>query len=357
LKTFYLMLAEFFFPVFVVTLLFFVLVFQLMDLFSNLWRYISHDVPLRDMAFIAYLYLPKCISYSTPIALLFSCSYVLGSYYMNNELISVFGSGVSLYSFVVPLVVAGVLLSAGGFFFEDRVVIDSFKRKNDYFRFILNQTVSYSNSNVTVLSDDNAFVYQVNYYNDKQASLAGVTVVQRNERNRLIMRIEAERGEWTGRSWRLHNCRIFRPDGDALVEQQVEVYDSAELSARPGIFRRISRDIDEMSAADAGDYIRQLRRAGLPYQDALTKYYRKFAFSLTPLIVVLISSAIGGLFKKNVLLMSLVSSLAIVVVYYVVQMVTMTLARNGYLPPVFGSWSSFVLFFGVGIGLFRFART
>lgn len=357
MKTFYLMLLRFFVPVFLGTLLFFVLVFELMDLFSNLWRYISHDVKLRDMAFIAFLYLPKCISYSTPIALLFSCSYVLGSFYMNNELISVFGAGVSLYRFVVPLIAVGVLASVGGFFFEDRVVIDSFKKKNDYFRFVLNQTVSYSNSNVTVLSDDNEYIYQVNYYNDKQKTLAGVTLVQRDARNRLIMRIEAETGEWTGRSWRLYDCRIFRQDAGELVEEQAEVYDSPQVDVKPAIFRRISRDIDEMMAADAGSYIKQLRRAGLPYQDALTKYYRKFAFALTPLIVVLISSAIGGLFEKNVLLMSLVSSLAIVVVYYVVQMVTITLARNGYLPPVFGSWTSFVLFFSLGIGLFRFART
>jgi lipopolysaccharide export system permease protein len=351
------MLVKLFIPIFVVTILFFILVFELMDIFSNLWRYISLDVGFAEIFNIAFLYLPKCISYSLPIALLFACTFVLGHLYMNNELISVFGSGISLYSFVLPLILIGILASVGGFFFEEYVVIDSYKQKNQLFQFVIKHTVSYSNSNVTVISDDNAFIYQVNYYNDKQKTLSGVTVMERDKSNRLIARIDAEHADWNGENWTLHQCRIFRLADGQYVEEEAKTYSSKRISARPGIFRRISRDIDEMPSFDARAYINQLKRAGLPYQEALSKYHRKFSFALTPLIVVMIASSIGGLFQKNVLLMSLISSLAIVVVYYVLQMVAMALSRNGYLPPVFGAWTSFTVFVGVGIGLFRVART
>jgi lipopolysaccharide export system permease protein len=181
--------------------------------------------------------------------------------------------------------------------------------------------------------------------------------MERDKHNHPVMRIEADRAEWTGKNWKLHQCRIFWWRAAKVLEEEVATYDSEKVSAEPAIFRRISRDIDEMSVGDARSYIDQLRRAGLPFQEALSKYHRKFAFALTPLIVVLVSSSIGGLFQRNVMLMSLFSSLAIVVVYYVIQMVAMTLARNGYLPPVFGAWMSFVIFLGVGGGLLRIART
>ena len=357
MKTLYSMLIKLFIPIFIVTILFFVLVFELMDAFTNLWRYISQDVGFAEISKIAFLYLPKCISYSMPIALLFACTFVLGHLYMNNELISVFGSGISLYSFVLPLILVGIFSSVGGFFFEEYVVIDTFKRKNQLFQFVIKHTVSYSNSNVTVISDDNAFIYQVNYYNDKQKTLSGITIIERDKSNRLIMRIDAEHADWNGENWTLHRCRIFRLTDAGYIEEEANTYSSKRISARPGIFRRISRDIDEMASFDARAYINQLKRSGLPYQEALSKYHRKFSFALTPLIVVMISSAIGGLFQKNVLLMSLLASLGIVVVYYVVQMVAMALSRNGYLPPVLGAWMSFTLFLGVGIGLFRVART
>ena len=357
MKTIHLMLIKFFIPIFLITLLFFVLVFQLLDIFSNLWTYISREISMVDIGRLALLYMPKCLSYSLPIALLFSISFVLGSLYMNNELISVFGSGISLYDFIAPLIVLGVLLSIWSLLFEETTVIDTFREKNELFKVLTKKSESYSNSNVTVISGNNRFIYQVNYYNDQKRSLSGVTIIERDARNRFVQRIDAEYGEWNGKNWVLHGCRIFSSTDTLMEETEKDVYDDEELTERPSIFRRISHDIDEMVLSDAQLYISQLKRAGLSYQEALSKFYRKFAFALTPLIVVLISSSIGGLFEKNVLLMSLLSSLGIVVVYYVVQMVAMTLSRNGYIPPAMGAWSSFVLFFSLGIVMLKISKT
>ena len=51
------------------------------------------------------------------MALLFRCFlYTLGNFYSNNELIAVFGSGVPLFRFVVPLlIVFGLLMSVSSF--------------------------------------------------------------------------------------------------------------------------------------------------------------------------------------------------------------------------------------------------
>ena len=123
------MLTRSFIPVFLATILFFVLILQLMDLFTHLWRYFANEAILLDIGRIALLYIPKCISYAIPIALLFSISYSLGTLYTNNELIAIFGSGVSLYRLTLLFLIAGIVLSAGGFFFEDRVVIPTFEKK------------------------------------------------------------------------------------------------------------------------------------------------------------------------------------------------------------------------------------
>jgi lipopolysaccharide export system permease protein len=73
--------------------------------------------------------------------------------------------------------------------------------------------------------------------------------------------------------------------------------------------------------------------------------------------VILISCSIGGLLKKNVLLLSLFLSICIIVIYYVTQMLSMTLANYGYIPPFLGAWSAFFLVTGIGIILLRLART
>ena len=98
----YKMLLIAFIPVLVMALLFFILILELVDLFANLWRYLNHDVTMMDIFRVMWLYIPKCISLSVPIAMLFSISFTLGNHYASNELISVFGAGISLYRFVLP---------------------------------------------------------------------------------------------------------------------------------------------------------------------------------------------------------------------------------------------------------------
>jgi lipopolysaccharide export system permease protein len=78
---------------------------------------------------------------------------------------------------------------------------------------------------------------------------------------------------------------------------------------------------------------------------------------MTPFIVVLISSALGGRFRRNILLMSLLISLVTAVVYYVTGMVSGILAGDGLIPPTIGAWSGVVLFSAIGVILFRTAKT
>ena len=74
------MLLRQFLPIFVLALVFFVLLLQLIDVFGNIWRYFAHDVPAGQVAWIALLYAPKCISFALPVSLLFAIAYMSGSF-------------------------------------------------------------------------------------------------------------------------------------------------------------------------------------------------------------------------------------------------------------------------------------
>ncbi len=52
------MVLKQFVPIFVVAIVFFVLLMQLIDIFSSIWRYVAHDVGIRQIAWIALLDLP-----------------------------------------------------------------------------------------------------------------------------------------------------------------------------------------------------------------------------------------------------------------------------------------------------------
>lgn len=346
-------------PVFLVTLLFFVMILQLLDLFANLWRYLQNDVPISQILYLALLYMPKCIILSLPVAVLFSISFTLGNHYASNELISVFGSGISLFQFTYPVFILAFLISLFGLFFEDAVVIKTFKRKNELANELMHTGAGYSRSNVVKLSKGGRVVYYANYYNDKTKTLSGLIYLERREEGGIERRIDAQYARFEEDRWILNKARIFQwtAEGDFLEEDYREKLQDPVINEEPNVFRKQESNVDEMRLKEAKEYIAFLARNKLPLLEAKTDYYNRYAFSLTPLIVAIISSALGGRFKKNILLMSLLLSLVIGVAYYVIQMVTVILAKLGYMPPVIGAWFGVILVLILGSYLFYNAKT
>jgi lipopolysaccharide export system permease protein len=116
-------------------------------------------------------------------------------------------------------------------------------------------------------------------------------------------------------------------------------------------------DVQSVSAEEAKAYIAHLKKAGLPYNEELSEYYKKYAFPFIVFIVVFLSIGLTGKTRKNVLLISLASCIGASVLFYVTMMVTMVLAKHGYISAFSGAWSPVIFFTIVSVVLLRFART
>ncbi|MDC7220385.1 MAG: LptF/LptG family permease [Spirochaetales bacterium] len=346
-------------PVFLVALLFFVMILQLLDIFNNLWKFLNNDVPLTTVFVIALYYVPKCISYVLPVTILFSVTYTLGNYFANNELIAILNSGISLFRLSLPILIMGLAVSLGSFLFDQYVVIETYRIKNEMTTDLTGKKVNYNNSQVTILTEGGERIYHAVFYNDSQKELSRPLVLDRDGEGRLIRRIEADRASWEEDVWFFKKVRIYEGFGgeSAPVLKEYDEFSDPALNEDPATFRRDLRNVEEMTLADAKEWIHSQMKAGLPYKEALTDYYQRFSFALTSFIVTLISCALGSRFKKNILLMSLLSSLGLSVIYYIFQMLTALMATYGTVTPLMGAWLGFILFFMGGIILFRYAPT
>jgi lipopolysaccharide export system permease protein len=351
-------LLRIFLPAFGAALGLFALILELVDIFANLWRYLAQEAPLLSVLKVMALYLPTAISNGLPIALLFAASYSLATLYADNELTVIFGSGVSLTRFTAPLFALALLLCAGSFYFDDSVVLRTIKSKNELSRALVNQKSSMSNPDVTVISRDGAVVYRAQFYDDASQSLSGVTVIERDDRGDPVARTEAATARWDGARWAFGRVRRFEKAADgSWTDLSLGNWSSARLDEGPDAFKSQNRDLNELSSSELGVYVSFLRRAGLPYAGAQAERHKRFSFAFTPIVVVLLAGAAGGRFRKNVLLASLLTSLAAATMYYVAQMITMLLAKTGAIDPRVGAWAPLVVFVVAGAILFRTART
>lgn len=364
MKTLHSMLLRSFLPIFFIALLFFVLTLEMVDIFGNLWRYLNNDASIKSILQVAWLYLPKSTSFALPPALLFAVSFTLGNLYASNELISILGAGISFIRFISPLLLIGVLLSIGYFFFHESLVIDSFAAKNELSRQLLGQKISYSNTDITVIGEDNRNVYYADYYNDSAKTLSGLTILRRNADGGFFARIEAGWAEYvqTGdreAGWTLHDVTEYQPaEGTEMQQVSSSRMSAAFFDVTPFHFQRRTKNIEELHFSEARAWIDTLRKSGRSgYKAALTDYYKRFSFALTPCIVMLISAAIGSRFKKNILLMSLMTSLILSVVYYVSDMILGLFAKQGIIGPATGAWAAVLFFLALGAVLLRHAKT
>ncbi|MDR1429244.1 MAG: LptF/LptG family permease [Spirochaetaceae bacterium] len=342
-------------PVFFMASGMFVFLILLIDLFANLPRYLTNDAALAQILSVSIYYLPKAFAYSIPISLLFAAAHTLGELYARNELTSIFCAGIPFYRFCVPLFCAGIVAAFFSFFFEDRLVIPTIKTKNELSRSLMGQSFPSDDSDIVIKTNGGKTLYSVDYYDDVRKALSGISIVEQDENGKLLSLVRSSQAEWTGDHWALSNPLEYRWEGGLLRSFPLDLPE--QYNENPDSFRRRAVRVEELKVKDAALLVADLKTAGLPFAEAQADYYHRFSFSTVSLVVIILSAAMGGRFKKNILLMSLLTSLISAVVFYVIEMVTMAMARTGYLPAILGAWFPVLGFIALGIFLLRSVRT
>jgi lipopolysaccharide export system permease protein len=310
---------------------------------------------VQEILTVSFYFLPKSFSYAMPLSLLFAAAYTLGDLYARNELTSIFSSGIPFWRFSISLVLIGFLASFFAFFFEDQVVIPTYKIKNDMSRLLLHQQRTESNSDIVIKARNGQIIYSVDYYDINGDILNGVTIVEQDANETFVSLIRAPEARWNGEYWELSNAVIYKYEGDLLRVRPMDP--TAAYRERPDTFRRNAVEVEDLPAADAALLVQDLRGAGLPFIGALAEYYHRFSFSTTSFVVMILSISMGGRFRKNILLMSLLASLTAAVTFYVREMISMMMALLGYIPPLLGALFPVLTFIVIGILLLRSAKT
>lgn len=347
------------FPFFIGSLVFFSLVLNLVDLFMNLTTYLQNSAKMSDVFMVMLYYTPKTVWYAIPVGMLFATSFVLSDMYASNELEALFASGVSLFKFTLPVLLLSILLSFGLYHFENRLVVWTYEKKVELQNQLLGRTVNENNSDVIVLSNNGTIIYKANKYTESSKKLTGVYIVYRTEEKLLKSIIYSKTATWDENSnkWTLKD-----PVQYEMVEGELKYVsvnkEYLDLLDEPyTIFRKSIVDVQSVSAKEAKIYIDHLKKAGLPYNEQLSEYYKKFAFPFIVFLVVFLSIGLTGKTKKNVLIVSLASCIAASVAFYVMMMVTMVLAKHGYITPFMGAWFPVFFFTAGSIILLKYSRT
>jgi lipopolysaccharide export system permease protein len=276
-----------------------------------------------------------------------------------HELTALKAAGMSLYRASAPIMLLAVVVAVGSGLFQELVLpflnergdrVDHVKIRGQQPRHLQ------SRSRLWLRGGDTRF-YRVELLSPVTVELYGVTVLEIDERYRLVNRLDARKAHWSPQGWDLTDgaLREISPTGGVVtVPFQHAAFEMQETFAD---FTQIQKPVSAMSYFELKDYVNRLQAAGFQVKKYLVDLYSKLSSPLKNLIMVLVAIPFALQAPRGGRLFGIGLAIGIMAAYTVVHYVALAFSRADLLPPLLAAWTANIIFLGLGASLFLRART
>ncbi|MFW5986119.1 MAG: LptF/LptG family permease [Halanaerobiales bacterium] len=325
--------------------------FQLTDLI------IIKDIPANVVFELLLYQLPDIIVQTFPIAILFATMSGMSRLNRENEFTALRLGGVSLYRLILPMVLLGIVISSLTFYINEGVVPWSNHRaQNIIRRNILKQPGPDIQENVFFKGPEGRLFF-VNKFDEEDNRLEKIVVYNLPDKKDFPEIITASYGEIIDNKWRLEGGIIHRYNekGElhrAVMFEQMEY----EITGEVDNFFGDQRTTSEMSRERLRKDIELFRKSGIDVGSLLIDYHLKLSMPLAALIFILIGTPLS-LSSKDSRSASIILTIIIVFLYYLVLSLSRSFGKNGRIPPLLAAWLPNLTFGLIGVALLIWRET
>jgi LPS export ABC transporter permease LptG/LPS export ABC transporter permease LptF len=334
---------------FILVLIVFVALFILVTLFELLPDIIKNRIDTAIViSYFLYL-LPQILYYVIPLTVLLAILIDLGTLTKTNEILAVKAGAVSLYRMAMPLLVMGLLLSAGIYCLQDFMLPYSNQRQDEYHDLIKGRAPqTYRDPQRKWMAGSGERIYHYNYFDPDQNVFGGISMFAfKPHRFELQEWTFATRATWDGSTWRFEDGwrRRIREDGSVeyLPFERLEV---AELD-RPEYFKKEVRTAAQMTYPELKRYVSTLKQGGFDVSGLMVDLYRKLSFPLVSFIMAIIGIPFSFTTGKKGAFYGIGLCLAVGIFYWSTFELFDKLGGINRLSPLVAAWFP-NLIFGVG---------
>jgi lipopolysaccharide export system permease protein len=333
------------------SLLAFVLIFILVDIFEKLDMFIDTKAPLQLVVLFYIFQIPYIAILTLPVAMLLASMSTISQMARHHEIVAMKAAGLSLYRIFAPLFILGLMISFTVMIIGETVVPYTNQKKGNLERMQIKKQASREpRFRYNLLYDGTSGrQYYIKKYDVKTAIMDSVSVFQVDQQNRILQRIDAVQGEWTGKSWLLGKVivRKFSSDGtehtDSLSALNLLGYDET-----PASFSKRELLPDEMGFWELRQFIDRLKRSGNNVQQSIVDLYLKISFPFANLIILLFGLPLLSNSRKGSATSGFALSLLICFVFWGLLQTGRALGHSASLSPIFAAWLPNIIFGVIG---------
>jgi len=335
--------------------------FVVLDYVERVDDFLDRGATQREVFQTYYLhYLADIIRLTSPLAVFLAAIYVTARLAQSMQLTALHASGVSLFRYMRPLALAGVVIAGGMIAFNGFAVPKANRVVHTFQNEFYRDAPEDASSGDTYRQTAPGTVLAVGFYDRDETRAFRVSLVNSDTSGSrgLLSRLDAAEMTWIDslNTWQMRDVMIreFQPGGDRLLEHAV--LDTA-LSVLPRDLAQSVRDTERLTIPEARAFVQSLERAGVRDRGRpLVDYHAKFAYPFANLILILLAVPLAAKRRKGGQAAQLGLGLAIAVVYLALQKMTEPLGWSETLPPAAAAWLPHAVFAVFAVVLLLAAR-
>ncbi|MBI4353744.1 MAG: LptF/LptG family permease [Candidatus Omnitrophica bacterium] len=304
---------------------------------------ITKGVSVFDVLRLLIYSIPYLLTFTLPIACLIAMVMAFGRLSSDYELIAMRASGIAPATLVLPMVMAGLLISGGMLALNDRVIPETHLASRRQLKAIgIKHPTAYIEAG-TFIKEFEPYVLFV-YHVDRQM-LYNVRIYepQPNGPTRTII---AQRGEFEplpdrqGVRLKLYEGTVdeWNPEHPgSLYKVSFRTYTMNMITDSPG-GRGLGKKLKEMTFNELLRERQRLSAEGIDAMPASLEFHRKIAFSFATVIFIVFGLSVGLSLHHHERLVIFVWVLGWSVVYYLGSIGMNALALKGWMTPWLAMW-------------------
>ncbi|MGQ9816550.1 MAG: LptF/LptG family permease [bacterium] len=327
-------------------LLILIFIYIIINLFDNLGRYLSRNIPFKDIL-VYYLYLiPSYTVLLIPVAAIIGVFFVFGYMTKYRELLALKAQGMDINHLVFLIMITGLLISMLTFCFQETVVVWAQEKLTRH------KTIKIDKKPLPTASKRRNFfsygegnwIYYIKEYSPKDSTMNNVLLWQIDAKGRIVKRIDASAGKFIG-FWQFTNATVR--EFDTLDNEKISRYttvDLPELKEKPIDFSRLPKPIEEMNFTELSRFVRKRQRAGEDVAKENVELNYRFSFPLITVILLFICLPISLVLRRGGIAIGLGISIVLAFVYWGFIQSCRAYGYTGVMDPVIAAWLPNIIF-------------
>ena len=319
--------------------------FIFQSIFGDLY---DHHYTANQILIYHAMNLPKIAVEMAPPAVLMATVLTLSGLSRTHELVACYSIGFGLKRIMtlilgIVMVVSGILL-----IMQDRILPPVWKERTNYFRremqhhpdFLLDikrDKIWYRSKNM---------IYNLQRFDGRSNSIIGMSVYTFDDDFNLIQVIDAERGEYTQKGWKLTagTITLFNPN-DPFPLTKTFSEKIVFIPETPKDFQEIEKEVDGLKLKELYHYIGRMRDAGADTKAFEVKFHSRISLSFIPLVMCFLAIPFSiGNRRSGGIAKDLALCLIVTFFYWLFYSVGLSLGTNGALPPWLAAWLPSTIF-------------